>query len=60
MKGIVLFLILHIFTGTKVLADPGGLLGAGPSTPYMWEFFKAKEFMVSANQGRISAGAPPP
>ena len=29
-------------------------------TPYMREFFKAKEFTVLANQGRISAGPPDP
>ena len=32
------------------------LVSLGPPTPYMWSFFKAKEFTMSANQGRISAG----
>ena len=56
------FLTLLLFKddALNALTDPGGVLGPGPPTPNMWEFFKAKEFTMSANQGRIFLLGPPP
>ena len=46
------YIFLHLCMAWSVaLADPGRGLGACSPAPNMWEFFKAKEFMVLANQG---------